>query len=81
MKYEKIVKAKFIERENRFVARVGIGEGDDAETVKVEIEEYVFTKEILKNLFEVLKNIRTTITRASLLGIPRVISLEIVVLL
>ena len=30
----------------------------DAETVKVEIEEYVFTKEILKNLYKVLSNIK-----------------------
>ena len=30
----------------------------DKETVKVEIDEYVFTKDILKNLFSVLTNIR-----------------------
>ena len=47
MKYEKIVKAKFIERENRFVARVGIGEGDDAETVKVHVKNTGRCRELL----------------------------------
>lgn len=31
----------------------------DTETVKVEIDEYVFTKDILQNLYAVLSNIRT----------------------
>ena len=47
MKYEKIVKAKFIERENRFVARVGIGEGDAAETVKVHVKNTGRCREML----------------------------------
>lgn len=47
MKYEKIVEAKFIERENRFVARVGIGEGDDAETVKVHVKNTGRCRELL----------------------------------
>ncbi|MBQ3465625.1 MAG: DNA/RNA nuclease SfsA [Firmicutes bacterium] len=47
MKYEKIVEAKFIERENRFVARAGIGEGDDAESVKVHVKNTGRCRELL----------------------------------
>ena len=47
MKYEKIVKAKFIERENRFVARVEAGLDDDAETVKVHVKNTGRCRELL----------------------------------
>ena len=46
-KYEKIIKAKFIERENRFVARVETGLDDDAETVKVHVKNTGRCRELL----------------------------------
>ncbi|MBQ3466637.1 MAG: sugar fermentation stimulation protein A [Firmicutes bacterium] len=47
MKYEKIVEAKFIERENRFVARVETSAGSAVETVKVHVKNTGRCRELL----------------------------------